>query len=68
MMRVTDWHRWQRTKMAVAGLLFIIALMCVGGAEEPDAYQPIPSMTGFMISMTLCVLLIINIYRKGTRQ
>jgi len=54
--------------MTIAGLLFVIALMCAGGADEPDAYQPMPSMTGFIISMTLCVLLIINIYRKGSRQ
>jgi len=67
-MRVTDWHRWQRTKMSVAGVLFIIALMCAGGAEEPDAYQPMPSFRGFVISMTLCALLTINIYQKGTRQ
>lgn len=66
-MRVKNWHRWQRTKMIVAGALLIISFLCFGGLEKPEPFEPMPSFTGVVISMTLCILLIINIGKKGTR-
>ena len=66
-MRVTNWQRWQRTKIIVAGALFVISMFCFSGLEKPEPFEPMRSFTGCIISMTLCLLLTINIAKKGTK-
>lgn len=36
MMRVTDWQRWQRAKTAGVGVLWLLALVCIGGTEGDE--------------------------------
>lgn len=66
MMRVTNWARWQRTKIIVALILLTISFVCAGGLGSPDDYAPIPSIEGFIVSMSLLVTLTLNII-KGDR-
>lgn len=60
MMRVTNWQRWQRTKIAVAVTTFVIALGCAGGLEA-EGTEPIPSTTGFLFWISVTGLLAYNI-------
>lgn len=66
MMRVTNWQRWQRFKIALAILAFVVALSCAGGLESTSA-EPIPSRDGFIASMTVLGLLVwsINKHRQS---
>ena len=65
MMRVTNWHRWQRVKIALAVVAFAVALSCAGGLEATGA-EPIPSRDGFIASMTVLGILVwsINKHRQ----
>jgi len=60
MMRVTNWQRWQRTKIAVAVTAFVIALGCIGGLEA-EGTEPIPSASGFLFWISVTGLLTYNI-------
>lgn len=66
MMRVTNWQRWQRFKVVLAVLAFVVALSCAGGLESTGA-EPIPSRDGFIASMTVLGLLAwsINKHRQS---
>ncbi len=63
-MRVVNRKRWRRTKgWALVGL-FITALACMGGLEDATPPEPIPSPIGFVISITLAFLLMMNITKE----
>ena len=68
MMRVTNWAKWQRTKCITALVLLLIAMGCAGGLESQNGTEPLPSTSGFIISMTLLTLLTINIYKGDNKQ
>jgi len=64
-MRVIDQYKWNRTKNIAALVLLLTGIACAGGLETTDASAPIPSVEGFVISMTLLALLTYNIMKKG---
>jgi hypothetical protein len=64
-MRVIDQYKWNRTKNIAALVLLLTGIACAGGLETTDASEPIPSVEGFIISMTLLALLTYNIMKKG---
>ena len=69
-MRVTDWHRWQMTKLFVVFILVLVAIACFGGTEDVDGIQPIPSPLGVVVSLSCALGLMYNIIqhdRQGRR-
>jgi hypothetical protein len=67
-MRVVNHYKWHRTKSIAAGALLLIGIACAGGLESDNAADPIPSIEGFVVSMTLLALLTHNIYKKRDNQ
>lgn len=68
-MRVTDWRRWQRTKTAVAIVLWFVAVACAGGLES-EGVEPMPSAIGAVTALSCVALLLYNIIqndRQGRR-
>lgn len=63
-MRVVNQRRWQRAKYQLAILLLITGICCAGGLESTDGTEPMPSLSGFIISMSLLAGLTYNIMRK----
>ena len=63
-MRVVNQHKWQRAKYQLAILLLITGICCAGGLESTDGTEPMPSLSGFIISMSLLAGLTYNIMRK----
>ncbi len=63
-MRVVNQRKWQRAKYQLAILLLITGICCAGGLESTDGTEPMPSLTGFIISMSLLAGLTYNIIRK----
>lgn len=59
-MRVVDWRKWQRTKMCVVWILWLIALACAGGLEA-EGTEAIPSVGGFIVAMSCAAMLLYNI-------
>ena len=65
--RVVDHRRWHRTKIAVAVVLFVVAVVCAGGFESQYAMEPMPSFAGFITAIGLLTWLTINIVNDGER-
>jgi hypothetical protein len=63
-MKVTDWRRWQMTKLTVVFILLIIGIACAGGLEDADGTQPIPSVWGFVAAMSFAAMLLWNIIQN----
>lgn len=63
MIRVVDRRKWRRTKTIICAALWLIGVACGGGLES-DGVEPIPSLGGFAISMTLCAMLAYNLFRE----
>jgi hypothetical protein len=63
-MRVVNQRKWQRAKYQLAILLLITGICCAGGLESTDGTEAMPSLTGFIISMSLLAGLTYNIMRK----
>lgn len=62
MMRVTDWQRWQRAKYITVGVLWLLALICIGGTEGTE----MPPYSGLgVLLLVFAFALIANIeYRE----
>lgn len=69
-MRVTNWRRWQMTKLALVFTSVLIAIACFGGLEDADGTKPIPSPLGVVVAMSFAAMLLWNIIqndRQGRR-
>lgn len=69
-MRVTNWRRWQATKLVVVFISVLVAIACFGGTEDADGTKPIPSVWGFVAAMSFAAMLLWNIIqndRQGRR-
>jgi hypothetical protein len=69
-MRVTDWHRWQMTKLFVVFILVLVAIACGGGLEDVDGTLALPSPLGMVVSLSCALGLMYNIIqhdRQGRR-
>lgn len=66
-LKVTNWRRWQRTKGIAGAVCFIIALGCAGGLESEGA-EPIPSVEGFVIFLSLSMALMLNVTKHMRRR
>jgi len=69
-MRVTNWTRWQRTKMCAVMVLTLVGIACGGGLEDVDGTLALPSPIGLVASMSCAVGLLYNIIqhdRQGRR-
>lgn len=63
-MRVTNWHRWQMTKLTVVFILVLVAIACAGGLEDVDGQTEIPSPLGVAASLSFAVALLYNIIQN----
>lgn len=63
-MRVTNWHRWQMTKLAVAMILLLIGIACAGGLEDADGTRPVPSVWGVVVATSFAAMLLWNIIQN----
>lgn len=69
-MKVTDWHRWQMTKLFIMFILVLVAIACGGGLEDVDGALALPSPVGMVASMSCALGLMYNIIqndRQGRR-
>ena len=69
-MRVVSARRWYRTKVQVAGLLFVAGLISAGGLESYDPARQVPSVAGFITAMGALIWLTVNLLKddKGGRR
>jgi len=63
-MRVTNWHRWQMTKLTAVFILLIIAIACAGGLEDVDGQTEIPSPLGVAMALSFAIGLLYNIIQN----
>ena len=63
-MRVTNWTRWQRTKMTVVFVFLLVGIACGGGLEDVDGTRAIPSPIGVVVSLSFAALLLYNIIQN----
>ena len=57
-MRVTDWQRWQRAKMQLVAVLWLLAFILIGGSEGNE----MPPYAGLgVLVMMFAAALIANI-------
>lgn len=69
-MRVTNWRRWQATKLVVVFISVLVAIACFGGTEDADGTKPIPSPLGVVVALSFATMLLYNIIqndRQGRR-
>ncbi len=69
-MKVTNWGRWQATKLVAVLISVLVAIACFGGTEDADGTKPIPSPLGVVVAMSFAAMLLFNIIqndRQGRR-
>ena len=67
MIHVTNWQRWTRTKVVVAAICWLAALVCAGGLEA-EGVEPSPSVEGFVFFISISGALTYNLIKNDRRR